>query len=358
MTFTSDDVDLFGRHVGVACELGKRLEMLYQNVVHRVGRGHHGCPHIGANGVVGAESVVRSLFGNDLTLTVKAHPVGRVAARGGAYERAYSTFDNRIPGLIFHCKAAHDEDRVVRRIERYEIFLLKALVARQKNLAESLDVAHVLHEQIHHGFAFGRIVRTVPQTACFEQTVGNPHVTVGGVVAVDDAPAVAVLTPKPRRLVLGDVARSEIVFRPLQEFFERVLITGDQGKEHGVGLAFTCRDAAVVAVIHNAERVVDVCCLESIPLVPSLSRGAKTGQHGTDGSGANRTGNEFHVWFSDRIRATNGRATNGACRQRCPSRPRQQQSKRRAPIGTDDWQRKPRRVGTRGDLQPTMSARA
>ena len=49
MTFTSDDVDLFGRHVGVACELGKRLEMLYQNVVHRVGRGHHGCPHIGAN---------------------------------------------------------------------------------------------------------------------------------------------------------------------------------------------------------------------------------------------------------------------------------------------------------------------
>ena len=162
MTFARDDVDLFGRHIRVARELGKRFEMFNEHVMHGVSRRHHCGPHIGADGVVGAQNIIGSLFRNNLALAVETHPVGCVSARSGTHERAHRAFDDRIPVLILHRKAAHDEDRIVGRVERDEVFLLKALVARKQNLAQPLDVAHVLLKKVHHGLALGRIVGTIP----------------------------------------------------------------------------------------------------------------------------------------------------------------------------------------------------
>ena len=257
--------------------------MLHEDAVGGIRRIRHGGPEIDADRVVASERVVFALGGDELTGLVDLRPVGGEARGGRAHERADRPFGDLLPVGVDERQAAQDEDRVVARVERHVGRVVKAASARKEDLAEVRNVAHVALEALHHRAGLFFVGGLVPETCGFEKVVGDPEVGVGGVVRVDDAPAVSGLPPKPRGKILRDVALAQILFGPLEELREGFPVVGDEREEHGVGLPFARRDGAFVAVVDHTEVLVDVDRLEAVPHRPGRGavRHREEGRHGT-----------------------------------------------------------------------------
>ena len=256
--------------------------MLHEDAVGGIRRIRHGGPEIDADRVVASERVVFALGGDELTGLVDLRPVGGEARGGRAHERADRPFGDLLPVGVDERQAAQDEDRVVARVERHVGRVVKAASARKEDLAEVRNVAHVALEALHHRAGLFFVGGLVPETCGFEKVVGDPEVGVGGVVRVDDAPAVSGFPPKPRGKILRDVALAQILFGPLEELREGFPVVGDEREEHGVGLPFARRDGAFVAVVDHTEVLVDVDRLEAVPHWPGRGavRHREEGRHG------------------------------------------------------------------------------
>ncbi|MNV43435.1 hypothetical protein D3C71_1351470 [compost metagenome] len=231
----------------------------------------HACPQVDANRVVGALAFFLAFFVNEKALPcVVQGPIRGVAFGGGSHDDFFRTLNELPPGRegVERGQPLHDLQRHIAWVEFPSAFgLYKAAWRREQARPQAREVCGLLcNDAGGQTSPQGAILRGVPQACRLAQDIGNPDVSVGGRIVVNNAPgSVRPTAPQPRGQACAQVSAAQVVLGPAQEGVETLAVIGDQGKEKSVSLAFRVGAPSLPVVRDHPAFLAGELGLEGIP---------------------------------------------------------------------------------------------
>ncbi|MNM27605.1 hypothetical protein D3C81_381010 [compost metagenome] len=271
--FAAGGVGFFRRYTLLSGQLRHRQQLFDQCGFMLVIVRQHTDPQINPDGVVTAD-----IRFHGIRLPAFAglphHPIRGETVRCGFQQQPLIGFLHRSPWAVQGGKTRQQLRRQVAWIEPPAILRHEPDLARQQHQPQPGDVGHFFAaDTLQQQRPQSLITPAFPQTTGFQQIVGNPQIGIGRRIRVQHRPAFfIVLAPQPGGQMGAEIARRQVVFRPLQQLVERRPIVRHQGEEQAVALPLRGGDAVRAARVDHPSFVADVKLFVLLPGRPLAGR--------------------------------------------------------------------------------------